>query len=185
MPRIRKPKPKPDIDSVCAAVRSMRAKLRLSQQEMADQLGIALMTLSRFERGVQVPKDMAVLNSLLNLSSLNPVLMDERVTFLNAAVAAKAKEILANLMVPLSALNHSAEQWELIQCARVAAAHFPEEAKAMRQAAGEVLRLVKQVIRAADFSGPLDASLYLDLERRIDESVKQFSFERLKGGNNE
>ena len=47
----------------------MRAKLRLSQQELAGKLDIAPMTLSRFERGVQVPRDADVLANLRNVAS--------------------------------------------------------------------------------------------------------------------
>jgi transcriptional regulator with XRE-family HTH domain len=180
MQRIRKPKPKPDIDPLCAAVRSLRAKLRLSQEEMAAKLKIAPMTLSRFERGVQVPRDREVLDRLME-EALSVGLSEEYGLFW----VSRLPKPPSGVVWSARSAEYSAEQWELMQCARIAAAHFPEEAKAMRKAAGDALRLVKQVIRATDFSVPLDAKFYLSLEQRIDELVQQTSFERLKEGNNE
>ena len=187
MPKIRKPKPKPDIHPLCAAVRSLRAKMRLSQQELAAQLDIAPMTLSRFERGTQVPRDPEVLARLRKVAESSPGLATEFLTFHSAFLAAMERkspyeaadeyprENLARLA------GYSAEEWELMQCARIAVSHFPKEAKAMKKAAGPALRLVKQVIRTTDFSGrPLDNNFYLALEQRIDDLVQQIGFERLQ-----
>src|SRR5215469_946241 len=179
MPRVRKPKPKPDLHPMCAAVRSLRAKMRLSQEEMALKVGIAPMTLSRFERGAQIPKDMDVLVKLRNVCQGSFNFVPEFMTFQRAIAA--AIEMKSPYEIGLSNRSgYSPEQWELMQCARIAAIHFPKEAEAMRKAAGEALRLVKQVIRATDFSVPLGDDLYCALEQGIDDLVRQTAFERLK-----
>jgi transcriptional regulator with XRE-family HTH domain len=184
--RFRKPKSKPDAPDVhvlCAAVRSLRAKLRLSQQEMAARLNIAPMTLSRFERGVQVPRDTEVLISLRNTAQSSH-LGEEFLNFQGAVLAAIERESPYEVSLATRP-GYSAEQWELVQCARIAATHFPKEAEAMRKAAGEALRLVKQVIKATDFSVPLDDNFYAALEQRIDDLADQTSFEKLKEEGNQ
>jgi len=184
MPRIRNPKPRPDIHPLCAAVRNLRAKMRLSQQEMAAKLDIAPMTLSRFERGAQVPRDAEVLVSLRNAAQSSH-LAEEFLTFQGAVLAAIERKSPYEVTLSARPAGYSAEQWELMQCARIAAAHFPKEAKAMRKAAGEALRLVKQVVRATDFSVPLDDNFYYALEQRINDLVYQVGFERLKEGSDQ
>jgi transcriptional regulator with XRE-family HTH domain len=185
MPRIRKPKPKPDTHPVCAAVRSMRAKLRLSQQELADLLHLAPMTVSRFERGVQVPRDAEVLRSLRDAAHSSAALAEEYEVFRRESTFRffeSKMEWMATQRVAGPARPYPLEQWELMQCARVAAASFPEVAKAMRKAAGEVLALVKQVERAADVPESFDDKFYFSLEQKLDDLVQTVSFERAKKG---
>jgi transcriptional regulator with XRE-family HTH domain len=178
MKRIRKPKPKPDIDPLCAAVRRLRAEARLSQKELAAKLGIAPMTLSRFERGVQVPRDIEVLTRLRDAVGTSQEEDRKRIDM--AIISSRFDRTRNWEPCPYTFFRLWPVQWELVQCARVAAAHFPKEADAMRKAAGAVLQLVKEVIGTADFRVSHDENFYHALERRIDDLVKQRLFEQLK-----
>jgi transcriptional regulator with XRE-family HTH domain len=167
----------------------MRAKLRLSQQDMAVKLNIAPMTLSRFERGVQVPRDADVLASLRNVAHSSSGLAEEFLTFQGAFMAAVERR--SPYEVTLSNRpDYSADQWEFIACARAAALHFPEEMEALRKlmkkTAPRSIQAVRQAVKTTDFSVPLDDNFYAALEQKVDDAAKQMGFERLqKEGDNQ
>ena len=56
-----KSKPLVEIDPLCRAVKAVRTAAGWSQEKMAREILLSTMTLSRFERGVQIPRDYLVL----------------------------------------------------------------------------------------------------------------------------
>jgi transcriptional regulator with XRE-family HTH domain len=54
-------KPSVEIDPLCRAVKAVRTAAGWSQEKMAQEILLSTMTLSRFERGVQIPRDYLVL----------------------------------------------------------------------------------------------------------------------------
>src|SRR4051794_26679512 len=61
---------KPELHALCVAVKRVRTTAGLSQERFAREYGIATQTVSRFERGIQVPVDSLVLRRL-HLAALN------------------------------------------------------------------------------------------------------------------
>jgi len=152
----------------------------LSQEELAKKLDLAPMTLSRFERGVQVPRDVEVLARLRD-AAIEANLPSDQMMF--QGVILKILEQKSDYEVTVSARPvHTPESWQLMHAARIAALYFPNEAAAMRKAARMSLELVNEAIASVDFT-VFDETVYVALEAKLDNLVTQWKFQQIKEQN--
>jgi hypothetical protein len=140
---------------------------------MAQHTGIATQTLSRFERDVQVPRDVHVLMKLRD-AALDAGLNAEAQLFDDAL-----SHHPSSPPRPASAKPETPQQWRLMQCARVASLFYPSEAEAIAKVASRSLAVVDEIIAGAG-DGPLDSRFYSDLESRIISLAARRVFENLK-----
>jgi len=158
---------------------------------MAQITGITTQSISRFELGKQVPRDVAVLVSLRN-AAIAAGRMDEMELF-NQAV----REELAPVATPeeietitgrqsitgvahIKSATPDPRVWRLMQTARIAAEYFPDAARVMEQAAGVALVVVNEVIAAAPPPNPADDRFYRELERQLDALAAKKAFAALQ-----
>ena len=163
----RKPKIKA-LPELCAAVRSLRVALDMSQEKFAQATSIHTQTISRFERGAQVPTDPRVLLTFQRLA--------ERMQLHNIAGLMKSalrdlpeqpREVYESLLEGLQPLIYTHDEWRLMQVGLLAVRFFPEIAKAIEGVAGPVLMIVDGGVRAAKIPEKLDATFYRELEKAI------------------
>src|SRR5262249_1888500 len=131
-----KPKVKLELPSLCNAVKRVRDAYGDSQERFAQRIGIAVMTISRFERGVQIPGSESVLSKLA-LAANNVHLMEEFHLFRTAAVLARNGPSVSSI-----SQSYSPQEWRLMHAARIAAKFYPDAALAIEKAAGPALALV-------------------------------------------
>jgi transcriptional regulator with XRE-family HTH domain len=183
--RERKPKSTPKLPMLCSVVRQIRETAGWSQEQMAQQTGIASQTISRFERGVQEPRDLAV---LLQLSKVADAVGFQSHELAHALVGVMHGAALSRLgSEPRSPiLNYNSPHvWRLMQTARIAADYFPDEARAMEAAAPQALALVDEVLRSVEADEiERHAEFYQDLELRVSDLAarKLFWQQFMKGG---
>jgi transcriptional regulator with XRE-family HTH domain len=169
-------KNKTNLDPLCAAVRRVRAASGLSQEKWAQRWSLATQTVSRFELGKQVPRGADIL-ARLHAAATDAGL--EKETNLFAAA-------LEERPVPLSRdalmLRLSPSLWRAMQIARIAEVFFPEEARAIAEAAPNARAAVDEVISSPVISSVVsserfDSKFYMALERGLDAVAERKAFE--------
>jgi len=135
---------------------------------MAQQTGIASQTISRFELGKQVPRDMAVVMQLRDAAAAVGLAAEEKL-FKEALVESSLPRHVAAER-PITIMVYRPHVWRLMQAARIAADFFPDEAHAMETAAPQALALVDEVIQSIDpdqIQRHEDPHFYEDLESEL------------------
>jgi transcriptional regulator with XRE-family HTH domain len=126
------------LPELSAIVKQIREAYAESQPRFAQRVNLAPQTISRFERGVQVPADSEVLIRLANAARAKN--LTEQATDLERAAGPTAARIEALRQVagPGSGLFsmpiHSLRQWRLMHIAGIAALYFPETVRDIEQA---------------------------------------------------
>jgi transcriptional regulator with XRE-family HTH domain len=160
--------------AVCLAIRAVRAKTGKSQEVFAQEIEIASMTLSRYERGV-VPRDRAVLGRLRAVAADAGCVIEEQV-FYDALMALPGgpSRFEPTVMVPA----FTPLQWRLMQAARIAMNFFPDVARAMEEAARPALDLVDEIMaEAAAGDRRVSVQFYANLETKLDELAARKIFQ--------
>jgi hypothetical protein len=142
------------------------------------------MTLSRWERGVNQPRDVHVLQQLAIIAA-GVGLRDEEALFCQASGTLPARQVTPTQIWPgpISYLTldfDTPQQWRLMIAAKLAVMYFPETATAMEQAAGHVQALVDEVISTAPEN--LRPDFYVRMEQRLNEVARRQAFVNLKKG---
>ena len=176
--------PKPEL---CVAVRRIRQASKLSQEQLAA-IGVASQTLSKFETGKLVPRSDSTLQKFASVAG-QLGLPEEQALFEQAISAIRKKPYLtpAAAVVPVehilativpAATGHplyTPHEWRLMQAARIALRSHPGVARAIEQAAGDVLTLVDEVLGTAAPSS-VNAGFYRELEQQINLLAEQRAF---------
>jgi transcriptional regulator with XRE-family HTH domain len=133
-----------------AAVKRVRQSYQESQAEFAQRTDLALMTISKFERGVRVPSDPRVLARLAAAARAQG-LTDDAKQFESAAILAAGRiEELSEVRpgLGLAAIHiPNLPMWRLMHAAAIAIQYFPEVAVAIEQAAGPAMAVVDEAIQ--------------------------------------
>jgi transcriptional regulator with XRE-family HTH domain len=187
-------KRKPSLDNRCAAIKRIRMAAGWSQEQLAQISGITTQSISRFELGKTVPRDVAVLVALRRAAKAahaagGPDSPDESHYFDEAiseelgtratpeeieAMTTATKQMIIGLPDPRA--------WRLLQIARIAAKYFPQDARAMEAAGGQALAVVNEIIAAAPPPDAADIRFYGELERQLDELAAKKVFTALQEG---
>ena len=157
--------PTTEIHPLCAAARRIRMASGMSQERMAQLSGISTQTISRFELGKQEPRDPRILRSYITLA--NSMSLDDAKLF-DSALEAISIDVNANARD-----NTDPRAWRLMEAARIAALYFPEAARAMEQAAGPALAVIKEVVATSDIPEHLSARFFQSLSERMDATAKR------------
>src|SRR5215472_14040659 len=137
---------KSEIPELCSAVFRVRKTLGWSQEKMAQETGIASMTLSRFERGAQVPRDRGVLGLLRDLA-FRVEMPDDAKLFQDALQRWKTPSLRDQVYLSGDpAAGWLPRVWELMQMMRLASLYFPQDAAVMEQHAGRAGEIVRETI---------------------------------------
>jgi transcriptional regulator with XRE-family HTH domain len=147
----------PELPPLCAAVKSLREKLGDSQERFARRVGVAVMTISRFENGRMEPRDPRVLHSLSNLAlgkageaGFGPS-TDEYRLFDEAYTDYKRTKFSAQEVSKIEQYDggqpriSNLREWRMLCAFRLAMVYFPEAAAAMEVAAGDAGAIVRGV----------------------------------------
>jgi transcriptional regulator with XRE-family HTH domain len=196
-----KKKPK-EISPLCNAVKDLRLACGDTQERFARRIGVAIMTISKFETGRAEPRDPRVLMTLATVAEDKANFafhVEEDNAKHNTLRAAELqfRDVLRDYerlrqaeqrLGPLERLGpmefdskptvRSPREWRLSCAARLAALYFPEQAAAMEKAAGAAIAIVDDVLSRAD-EKQID---YQRFEREIFTLAEQRAFSELKQG---
>src|SRR4029434_6856029 len=75
---------------------------------------------------------------------------------------------------------YTPHEWRLMHTARIAVRFYPEQARAIEQAAGPALSVVDEILSSADPANLQDVGFYLELEERVNRLAEQLSFARFR-----
>ena len=194
---MKKQKTEPDLEAqlppLSLAVKRVREHFQDSQEAFAHRIGIASMTLSRFERGLAEPKDPRVLKRLISVVNqrlsilpggfyeehpIRETLKASAALFLDALQNAE-RQGSTDLESPVQPAARSLSEWRLLCIARVAALYFPEQAAAMEKAAPGASALLNEVLSRAD---KID---YARFEREVFALAEERAFQSFKQGKKE
>src|SRR5262249_21739636 len=135
------------LPDLCLLVRQIREAYGDTQEQFAERIGVAPMTISRFERAKQIPKDPDVVQRLLKAAHATRKPLDT--ACLEEAVARHKKtdrtfpwELWQSGGMGLAAMPISSlPQWRLMHAAAIAILYYPETAHSIERAAGPALAL--------------------------------------------
>jgi transcriptional regulator with XRE-family HTH domain len=135
---MKKDKKDSSLPALCVIVREIRRAYGESQPSFAQRVRLAPQTISRFERGVQVPADSEVLIRLAQAARAKN-LTDQAAELERVASQASSHiEELREARGPGTGLwampIFSLRQWRLMHIAGIAALYFPETVRAIEQA---------------------------------------------------
>jgi transcriptional regulator with XRE-family HTH domain len=148
----------------------MRETCRESQETFARRLNTTAMTISRIERGQQVPTDFHLLNAFEQLARDLGLTKEARL-FDQARSGVRFRAYQSPVKTAESA---PLPQWRLAIAARVAAIYFPESVPEIERALGPALGVVDTVLRNTN---QLD---FRRLEREIFSCAEKQTLEQLK-----
>jgi transcriptional regulator with XRE-family HTH domain len=159
----------PSLPSLCVAVKAIREMYGDTQEQFAQRVSMGSMTISRFERGVAIPRDPVVLQKLAAVAE-EADLPAESEQFRDAY-----REALVNRMYPgpaavqptLSISFQTVPEWRLMMIALFAARYDGATARAIEAAGGPVCAVVDQVMQDADIGKGIGPDLFRGLEVRI------------------
>src|SRR5215469_9042960 len=172
-------KSKKQLHPICAAVKRIREASGLSQERFGRSLDLAVMTISRFENGHQIPSDLEVLTGLHNAAA-KLGLEQERDLF--AEILTDRSRYRDKIIVPL---EHSPVLWRWMQVVRVAMLIEPKRMGAIESAITAVVNpkaisLVDEVLRG---SNPvlmfLDPDFWPQKESELTARANQVALERI------
>jgi transcriptional regulator with XRE-family HTH domain len=172
-------KPRRKLPALCEAIRRARRGTGKTQQEFAADIGVATMTLSRYERG-DVPRDRAILGRLRAVAADAGCVVEEQL-FFDALMALPGgpPRFEPSVMIP----THTPAQWRLMQAARIAMNFFPDMARAIEEAARPALDLVDEIMEGAALGERrVSVQFYADLESKLDELAARKIFQIKKKG---
>jgi transcriptional regulator with XRE-family HTH domain len=125
------------LPKLCVVAKEIRAAYGESQPRFAQRVGLAPQTISRFERGVQVPADAGVLLQLARAAQAKG-LTKQAAELEQAAGTHRRIDDLAEAMGPGAGLYAmpilSLRQWRLMHIPLIAAMYFPEAVEAIEKA---------------------------------------------------
>jgi transcriptional regulator with XRE-family HTH domain len=192
---------------LCAAVRHVREKWRDTQERFARRIGVAVMTVSRFETGRAEPRDPRVLLNLAKVTSEQIMMcsvddierkfvsrpFDDGVMTLSVAEQlfrdayedyARLRQTdrsVGELESQVQPVTRSMREWRLSCAARLVVLHFPEQVAAMEKAAGAAIALIDEVLAKAD-ENQID---YAQFERDVFALAERRALLELKKGKKE
>jgi transcriptional regulator with XRE-family HTH domain len=182
----RKPRSRRATPPLCLAVRRTRQALHLTQDAFAQQIGTAVMTLSKWERGVHQPTDPAALLRLRQAAAsaglaAEQKLFDESLPPFPEGIVDQSIDhrILGAVGYGSALVMHlgSISEWHEMFAHRLANAYLPEVANAMRDAAAPALELLKAIIaEEAPEDSKLDIAFFNRLALRLDVLAAQKVF---------
>jgi transcriptional regulator with XRE-family HTH domain len=179
----RKARSRRKVPPLCAAVHRTRQALNWTQEALAKQLSVAVMAVSKWERGIHEPSDPAALLFLRGLAA-DAGLDDERRLF-DAALppfeGVEDKSVDRRIMAAapdqlVMRLNGIAE-WHWMFALRHANAFLPEVRYAVEEALRPALETVRTIIQEqSPASGKLDTAFFTRLALRMDVLGAQKAF---------
>jgi transcriptional regulator with XRE-family HTH domain len=179
MNRKHKRKPERGAIKMCDAIHATREASHLNQQEFAQQIGVAVMTLSKWERGLHEPRGSKVFQRLrdaANAAGLANVqkLFEDHIgplPFPEGIVdqSVDRRLIAATYGQALVMRLGSIAEWQEVFAHRIANAFLPEVADAVRDALRPALEVVREIIRE-EFpeGGQFSLSFYNTLALRME-----------------
>jgi transcriptional regulator with XRE-family HTH domain len=198
------------LPALCLAVKRVREVYGDSQERFARRIGVALMTVSRFETGRAEPRDPRV---LLNLAKIAEEISD-------LPTEDEREQILQNIIGPREPVDvmtvrgavqlfrdayedyerikqtdrrvgeleshahpapRSMREWRLSCAACLAVHYFPEQVAAMEKAAGAAISIIDEVLSKAD-ENQID---YARFEREVFALAERRALLELKQGRKE
>jgi transcriptional regulator with XRE-family HTH domain len=155
---MKKDKKENTLPALCVIVKQVRKAYAESQPRFAQRVSLAPQTVSRFERGVQVPADFEVLTRLAQVARAKNLTEQaielERVANQTSQASSRIEELgeKSGRGAGLWAMPiHSIRQWRLMHIGGITAVYFPENLRTVEQAieqvAGEAAALVDEAIR--------------------------------------
>lgn len=173
-----------DMPELCRAVKTVRLAYGESQEAFARRVGLAGMTVSRFERGKQVPTSFEALSRLAEAARAKKLAESDLLE--QAARHARIESGETRPALSLSAIPiYSLPQWRLMHIAAIAVLYYPETAAAMEQAAGTTgpaATVVDKAIREYTNRTGLASGLgfYYGLPEILTKLAEQQAFESFK-----
>ena len=164
-------RPKKILAELSVAVAKVREASRISQEGFGRDLGVATMTISRWERGQQVPSDFRVLNRLESMAR-HLGLAREADLFDRARSGVRFNAYRQGTETPAELA--SLPVWRLTVAVRVASVYFPERVPEIEKALDSALAIVDAILRSTD---QLD---YRRLEREVFSLAEKQTLEQLK-----
>jgi transcriptional regulator with XRE-family HTH domain len=180
---------------LCACVKNIRKAYGESQPRFAERVGLASLTISRFERGVQIPSDSGTLFRLAE-AARNKGLTEEAKQFEFAIRERENAALLSGKGITTAVHRWRLEkgytrfypgsyalavpQWRLMAAAFIAPVYYPEIASAMEKAAGEALELVDEALRLADAESQSGQALYEEIERILRRLAEERALKHLR-----
>jgi len=177
---------KKELPPLSAAIKRVRKAYGDTQEAFARRLDVAMITISRFERGTE-PKDLRVLLRLEEAARMIN-LTAEAEAFARATIEAQRGRASDDFNRPfvnpstytrVAGLRaHSLMQWRLMAAARTASLYFPGLIAGIEKAAAPALEFVDGVIKNASDAVPVD---YAALDQALDDLAEQRALAALKG----
>jgi transcriptional regulator with XRE-family HTH domain len=178
---------KRELPPLCAAVKTIRRTLGLTQEKFAQSVQLAVMTISRFERGRQVPTEHYVLERLSHAAA-DAGLEEEETLFTNAITKRYPPEgrppfLDPVLFPPDQKPNYGVAEWRLMQAARAVYRIRPDATREVEEALNRicgVVDLVDEVLRKADPARVASGSMWAELEKQVSTLADRRALEGLK-----
>jgi transcriptional regulator with XRE-family HTH domain len=167
-------------NELCAAVRRIRNATGDTQEKFAQRIGVAVMTISRFETARQVPRHFRVLSELRDVARAAGLDVEESI--LSGVLTEHPSSSLGQ---PQEFVTFTPAEWRLMHAARIAVRFYPETARAIEEAAAPTLALVDEILRYARPDRVLTAGFYMAMEDQLDELAERRSFEYLRRERNQ
>jgi transcriptional regulator with XRE-family HTH domain len=164
------------------AVKAVREAYGDTQERFAQRVGVAVMTISRFETGRAIPRDPATLMKLWRAARERALPEAEllREAWDEAAIAKGLEDWhKPDPRDARSVLATNLRQWFRLEAVNVAAEFYPELLPAIDEALAPVLELVLPVVNSIQ---ELPGLNYSELRHRFRELANQQTLEELKKG---
>jgi transcriptional regulator with XRE-family HTH domain len=172
---------KKSLPELSVATLAVREALRMSQERFAHSLGVTAMSVSRWERGVQVPTDFQILNALYTIAQ-DQGLSREVEIFDRARQAMRLTAYQAPRFVDpdLLAAWHresdsgypSLRQWRLMVAARLAVLYFPERVMEIERVLAPAIAMVDTVLGGCADDAEID-------HRRLESEIMRLAQRRM------
>jgi transcriptional regulator with XRE-family HTH domain len=156
------------------AIRNLRKKTGQSQAQLAQDLELTNMSLSRYENGTTIPRSRTTLNRLAAVAAEAGATVEEEL-FRQAALALPGgpSRFEEGLAVPV----YSPLEWRLMQGIRIAQSFFPDEARAAERELGASLDVVDEILAdAALGERKVTTAFYIQLEGQLNQRAAQKLF---------
>jgi transcriptional regulator with XRE-family HTH domain len=188
-----------ELPPLCVAVKRIREAYGDSQERFARRIGVALMTVSRFETGRAEPRDPRVLLNLASVAYENSrflsdperkELQDAEKLFRDAY--ADFERIKQNdsrvgelerlggrefFGAPAVRSHESMREWRLDFAVRLSFLYTPERVAGIEQAAAPMLAMIDEILGAADENQQIDYSRF---ERDVLALAEKRTLQNLK-----
>jgi DNA-binding XRE family transcriptional regulator len=178
-----------ELSPLSVAVKRIRQRSGYTQEQFAQAVGLAVMTVSRFETGRQVPTDPNVLMRL-EQAARDAGLSDETALFSEALGEFEWSTNWGWTRSPVrdpptgTRAEFRVSEWRLMQAVRVLCRIRPEAAGDLAQflnTASGAVDLVDEVLKTADPAQVASGSIWRDLEKKVTVLADHRALERLQG----